>query len=189
VTRLPERIEGERMLLRRWLISDAEAQHRAIVESADHLRPWMDWMAEEPLARPERLALIERWERDWVSGGDVHLGVFVEGAAAGGLGLHRRRCPETVELGYWIHVGFLRQGLATMAARMATDASFAIAGITRVEIHHDRANVASAGVPRRLGFEFVGEEPGRESAPAQVGTDWAWRMERDRWIGAHTSAA
>jgi RimJ/RimL family protein N-acetyltransferase len=57
-----------------------------------------------------------------------------------------------LEIGYWIHAGFLRRGLATRVSCLLTDAAFTVAGIERVEIHHDKANVASAGVPRRLGF-------------------------------------
>jgi ribosomal-protein-serine acetyltransferase len=189
VTRLPERIEGGGLLLRRWLPSDAEAQHQAIVESAEHLCPWMDWMAGEPLSHEERRALLDRWEREWLSGGDAYLGVFVDRRIAGGLAMHRGAVRDTVGLGYWIHVAFLRQGLATSAARLATTASFSVPGIAHVEIRHDKANVASAGVPRRLGYEFVGEEPGRKSSPAQVGTNWRWRMDADRWTDGQTSAA
>jgi hypothetical protein len=34
---------------------------------------------------------------------------------------------------------------------MLTNAAFTVPEITQVEIHHDKANVASAGVPRSLG--------------------------------------
>ena len=45
------------------------------------------------------------------------------------------------------------------AAALLTDAAFAMPGIRYVEIHHAKANVASSGVPRRLGFRVVGEGP------------------------------
>src|SRR3954453_3756916 len=45
---LPERIDGDGLLLRRWRVSDAEALGRALDENDDHLRPWMAWMADEP---------------------------------------------------------------------------------------------------------------------------------------------
>ena len=66
---------------------------------------------------------------------------------------------------------------------LAGDAAWVagIPGIDAVEIHHDRANVRSAAVPRRLGFTFVGEEPDEPEAPGEAGIDCAWRAERAAW--------
>jgi RimJ/RimL family protein N-acetyltransferase len=178
---LPERIEGEDLLLRRWAVADADELWRAVADSAEHLRPWMSWMAEEPLTRDEYEKLLARWEREWLDGGDVAFGIFVEGRVAGSCGLHRRRGPRALEIGYWIHVAFTRRGLARAAARMLTDAALGLPGIEAVEIHHDKANAASAGIPRGLGFRFVGETPDGASAPAEIGIDCAWRMNRESW--------
>jgi ribosomal-protein-serine acetyltransferase len=186
VSRLPERIEGDGVLLRRWVAADAEAQHRAVVESAEHLRPWMAWMAREPQPLERRRAMIADWERAWAEDGDVSLGIFVEGRVAGSCGLHRRLGPHALEIGYWIHVDFLRRGLATRAARLLTDAAFALPGIERVEIHHDKANVASSGVPRKLGFQLVGERPDGDWAPAELGVERVWRIEREAWYAARS---
>lgn len=182
VQRLPERIEGENeLVLRRWLVDDAEAIGRAVAESGEHLRPWMAWMADEPSTLEERRALIARWERDWAEGGDAVLGIFVSGRVAGGCGLHRRRGPNALELGYWVHSAFTGNGLGTTVARLLTDAAFTVPGIAAVEIHHDKANRASAAIPRRLGFRFIDESPDEREAPAEVGIDCAWRVERRDW--------
>jgi ribosomal-protein-serine acetyltransferase len=179
---LPERVTGpEGLVLRRWLASDAEELATAILESAEHLRPWMGWIAEEPMQLDRRRKMIEQWERDWAHGGDVILGVFLEGRIAGGCGLHRRIGPDGLEIGYWIHVGFLRRGLATRAARALTGAALAVPGITRVEIHHDKANRASAGIPRKLGFDWLGEAPDEPEAPGEAGIEWRWAMENHTW--------
>jgi hypothetical protein len=73
--------------LRRWVPGDAERLSAAVTESLEHLRPWMPWAAREPLAVEERRALIAGWERDWLAGGDVVMGVFVDERVAGGCGL------------------------------------------------------------------------------------------------------
>jgi ribosomal-protein-serine acetyltransferase len=180
--RLPERIEGaDGLLLRRWRVADAEALQAAVAESADHLRPWMPWMAAYPVALEDQRALLARWEREWSAGGDVALGVFKTGRVAGSCGLHRRRGPGVLELGYWIHPAYTRRGLATAVARLLTDAAFTVPAIDAVEIHHDKANTASAAIPRRLGFRFLGETPDEITSPAELGIDCCWRMERDRW--------
>lgn len=136
-------------------------------------------MAQEPQTVEQRRAMLTEREREWSEGGDVMLAILVGDQVAGSCGLHRRRGPAGLEIGYWIHPSFTRRGLATTAARMLCDAAFALPGITHVEIHHDKANRASASVPRRLGFR--GETPDEATAPAEVGIDCAWRMDRDSW--------
>ncbi len=62
--------------MRRWRARDAEALHRAVIDSIEHLRPWMPWIAEEPLSVAERRALLQRWEQEWDGGGDRVYGMF-----------------------------------------------------------------------------------------------------------------
>jgi RimJ/RimL family protein N-acetyltransferase len=175
--RLPDRIEAGGLLLRRWTVDDAETLGRLVADNAEHLRPWMPWMAEEPRTLAERIGLIRRWEDEWNAGGDVVLAVIYEGELAGSCGMHRRIGPDGIELGYWIAASHTRRGLATAAAAALTDAALALPSIRRVEIHHDTNNRASAGIPARLGFEQVGEEPGA-SSPAGSGVESIWRTAR-----------
>lgn len=73
--------------------------------------------------------------------------------------------------------------MTTVAAALMTDAAFTVPGIELVEIHHDRANSASAGVPRRLGYTLVSERPDEPEAPAEIGIEWCWRITREQWLG------
>lgn len=175
------------MVLRRWLVTDAERLARAVIESRAHLQPWMAFMAKEPQTLQQRRAMLREREREWREGGDVMLGILVAGEVAGSCGLHRRRGPAVLEIGYWVHPSFTRRGLATTVAGLLTDAAFSLPEIAHVEIHTDKANVASSGVPRRLGFRFLGETPDEVTAPAQVGVDCAWQMDRARWQRAPAS--
>lgn len=185
---LPEHITGDGLLLRRWLVSDAEALERAIETSAEHLRPWMPWMAEPLPTLEQRRAMLGEWERQWRAGGDVRLAVLGEHGVLGSCGLHRRSGPDVLEIGYWIHACFVRRGIATAVARILTDAAFSVPDINHTEIHHDRANAASAAIARRLGYEFVAEQLAERAAPAELGIDCAWRMPRDRWLRGRGTA-
>jgi len=167
--------------LRHWQVEDADAQARAIQESLDHLRPWMPWAAEEPKPREERVAMLEAWEAERRAGGDEYLAVWLDGELVGSCGLHRRLGPGGLELGYWIHPAHLRRGLATEVARRLTELAFSDPSIERVEIHHDRANAASGGVPAKLGFELVGDTPRTPQAPAEEGVERVWRLSRRDW--------
>jgi ribosomal-protein-serine acetyltransferase len=181
VSRLPERIDGEGLLLRRWHVDDAEHLHEAVSESAEHLRPWMTWIADEPQSLERRRAMLARWEAEWAAGGDALYAVLVGGVIVGSCGLHRRLGHDGLELGYWIHPTFTRRGLATKVAALLSDTVFSVPGIELVEIHHDKGNVASSGVPRRLGYEFVGEQADEATAPADTGVECVWRMGRSQW--------
>jgi ribosomal-protein-serine acetyltransferase len=45
---------------------------------------------------------------------------------------------------------------------------------------HDEANVASSGVPRKLGFTEIARRPHPDGpeTPAESGTDVVWRLTR-----------
>jgi len=178
MSRLPERVEGSEVLLRLWRVDDAPPLGEAIAERAEHLRPWMAWIADEPQTLEERRAMLARWDAEWSHGGDAYYGIFLNGDVVGSCGLHRRLGPDALEIGYWIHAAFVRRGLATETARLLTDAAFSMPQISSVEIHHDRANLASLGVPGGLGYRFVGEQPDEATAPADTGVECIWRIER-----------
>src|SRR5689334_14868892 len=116
-TQVPGEVAGPRVVLRQWNAGDACALTALITRNLDHLRPWMPWVAFEPLTDADRTALFETWERSWLDGGDVVYGVFVDGQPIGGTGLHRRRGPNGLEIGYWIDKDHTNQGYATEVAR------------------------------------------------------------------------
>lgn len=141
----------------------------------------MPWIAEEPLSEKERIELIETWHHNWRNGGNSVFGVLFEDQLIGVAEIRRRPAKEGVSLGYWIDADHSRNGFATEACAGLTDAAFRQPEITWVQIVHDKANAASAGVPRNLGFTLV-EEAAREAlAPAESGIVWRWVVTRTDW--------
>jgi ribosomal-protein-serine acetyltransferase len=178
---LPARIETERLVLRTWVTTDAPQMSAAVAANLEHLRRWMPWAADEPLAMPDRIVLIEKWQAEHQAGGDTVYGIFLDGVPIGGTGLHRRLGPNVLEIGYWIHHEHVGRGFATEAARALTATAFTITGIDRVEIHHDKANSASGAIPQKLGFTLVGEAPRKPVAPAETDTELQWVITGDEW--------
>ncbi len=179
---LPGRVDTERLVIRLWEPDDVDGLIEAVAESQEHLRPWMPWAAADPVDRATRLDWIGAGKQSWESGGDAVFGIFAAGEVVGGTGLHRRGGPDTLEIGYWVHVDHIGRGYATEAAGALTDAAFTVAGIDIVEIHHDRANVGSARVPEKLGFTMVAEhEPTTVPSPGEERIDWCWQMRRADW--------
>ncbi len=178
--RLPEYLPGASGLeLRRWEVADAADLQRLVTESAEHLSPWMGWMTSEPLTLSDREAMLREREREWSDGGDVILAIRLDDRPIGSCGLHRRIGPGGLEIGYWIHPALGGRGLATSAVRLLTEGALRVEGITHLEIHHDKANVASAGIPRRLGYRLVDERPDEIAAPGEIGIEQVWRIDRD----------
>ncbi len=180
-TPLPDHVETPRLRLRRWRHDEAHPFAAAVAASLEHLRPWMPWVAFEPLTIEERVHLIERWTREWEEGGDVTLGIFLDGEVIGSTGLHRRSGPGTLDIGYWIHVDHVRHGYATELTAALTTAAFEIDGIDVVHVQTDEANEASASVPAKLGFsrsQIIVREP---EAPGESGRLIDWTMTPDVW--------
>jgi RimJ/RimL family protein N-acetyltransferase len=140
--------------MRCWEPNDAEALAEAIGASLDHLRAWMPWAADEPISLGARRRLLMSFNREFRNGANFVYGIFEQqtGVVVGGTGLHRRRGPGDLEIGYWIRADRVRRGYATESTAVMTRVAFELVGVDRVVILVDPRNAASLGVPRKLGF-------------------------------------
>ncbi len=152
------RIETERLVIRCWSPVDAPLLHQAILDSVDHLSPWMDWASEEPKTIGDRVSLLRQFRGEFDLDQDFTYGIFNvdESQVLGGTGLHTRRGKDTREIGYWIHAEHINQGLATECAAALIRVAFEVDQVVRVEIRCDPKNMASAAIPRKLGFSREG---------------------------------
>lgn len=174
-------IEAAPLVLRPWELADRDAMAAAVGESTEHLRPWMPWVAFEPLSKAARTELIEDFGRSWETEEAFVYGLFVAGKPVGGCGLHKRVGAGGLEIGYWVHPAWVGRGLASTAARALTEAAFELPEIERVEVRHDKANAASRRIPEKLGFELSGERPDEVTAAGEIGIECRWVMSRPRW--------
>lgn len=86
------------------------------------------------------------------------------------------------EVGYGVRSDRHRRGYATEAVGALTSAAFRhLRGLGAVEVRMDRANVASAGVPAKLGFALAGEEDRDVLTPGQSGRGLVWQLTRRAW--------
>jgi RimJ/RimL family protein N-acetyltransferase len=178
----PERIDIPGHILRRMTARDAPAVSAAALESLEHLRPWMPWATPEGVSVEAQRVRMSGPAWSWAPDGDYAYGVFLaDGPLVGALGLHRRVGPGALEIGYWVHVDHIRQGIATASARALTDVGFALRGVRRMEIHCDAANQASAAVPAKLGYRLVGSEDHEPEAPGEEGRRLIWVMYEREW--------
>ena len=148
------RVETPRLVLRCWSPEDAPLAKRAEDESRDHLRRFMPWADHEPEPLADIVDRLRVFRSEFDTGEDFIFGVFskADGSCVGGTGLHPRVGAGGIEIGYWVHAAHVRNGFATEVAGALTRVAFEIGRMRWVEIRCASANVASAGIPRRLGF-------------------------------------
>jgi RimJ/RimL family protein N-acetyltransferase len=179
-SRPPESIDLGDVVVRRYMVTDAPLLHDAIVDSLDHLRPWMAWIAREPLEVSNRESLLADSWTAWEEGRDFMMGIFGEGALIGSTGLHLRGADGTAEIGYWMRVGHAGRGIATRVVRALMDAALDMEGIDTVAIHHDAANTASRRVAEKAGLSLVAEICREPEAPGETGQLLSWVRSRGR---------
>lgn len=181
-----ELLDAGPVVLRRYVADDAAALAEAVNASLEHLRPWMPW-AQSPATESAMATFIASAAAAARLGTEFQYGMFERhggdggdgdrvGASGvvGGCGLHARSGPGSLDIGYWVGVDRVGRGFATACAAALTEAALAIPGISRVEIHCDVANTASAAVARRLGYRLDGVEARPVAAPGETGRLMVW---------------
>lgn len=147
------RVLTPRLCIRCWQPEDAAQLKAAVDASREHLIPWMPWARQETTLQ-DQIDRLRRVRGEFDLGQDFAYAIFSrdESQVLGSTGLHTRRGSHAREIGYWIHVDYVRKGYATETAAALTKVAFEIDGMDRVEIHCDPANLASAAVPKKLGY-------------------------------------
>jgi RimJ/RimL family protein N-acetyltransferase len=163
------RIQTERLVIRCWRPGDAELLKEAIDDSLEHLLPWMPWAHSEPEPLQIKIDRLRHFRGQFDLGKDFIFAIFNsdETKVLGGTGLHTRAGENAREIGYWIHVDHIGQGLATETSAALTKVGFEIERVERIEIHCDPVNEISVAIPKKLGFSLDGIL--RKSTPALRG--------------------
>ena len=152
------RIETERLVVRCYQPSDTQLLADSVIESVEHLKPWMPWAHDEPRPFEVRLQGVKRFRGKFDLQEDYIYGIFnpEETRLIGGTGLHTRLGDRQLEIGYWIHKDFINKGLVTESTAALVKVAFEVIHVHRIEIHCDPGNQASASIPRKLGFTHEG---------------------------------
>jgi len=155
---------------------DARAFATAVTVSRDELVPWMPWAATDETYDVEFQRARLATAREDADAGRERLFSIVDGDGelVGCMGVHPRRGPHAVDIGYWLRSDRTGRGHARTAARSLTAATLAVPGVDRVEIRCDAANHASAGVARGAGFRLERTVSRPPAAPAETGVEMIW---------------
>ena len=171
-----EEVRSPRLMLRRVHADHAAAIAAAVGISLEELRPWMAWATREAAEPRTQLIRVAEADELWEAGSDFIYSVLLRPGptVVGEIGLHRRVGDGGMEIGYWIDSRFAGNGIGTEAARLLTGVALALDGVTRVEIHCDEANQASAAIPRKLGYQLDRIDRIDPEAPGESGRRMVW---------------
>jgi len=191
---VPEEIDvgADGLVLRRWRASDAGGLLTAIEQSQPELRRFMPW-AHEPPTMASVLTFLERVVNTPQSteagfglveaAGSGPSSPPTGGQVVGGFGLHHRRGPGVLEIGYWVRSDRTGRGYATAATRALTAAALRYhPDVDRIEIRCDPANLASAAIPPKLGYRLDRVVESEIAAPAQTGRQQVWALSRADYL-------
>lgn len=178
-TRVPYRIETERLALRCWSPRDAAALRAAIDRNDAYLRPWIPFMRNEPRSFEQTVEWLRA--RRAMFDRDENHGYAVErredGALVGEALLIGRAGPDALEVGYWIDRDCAGRGFATEAAGALVRVAFDSWGVKRVELHCSPENPASSAVARKLGFTHEATLAARFESPlGEIQDSMLWSL-------------
>ncbi|KYK58122.1 acetyltransferase [Drechmeria coniospora] len=174
IARPAEELVDDKLTLRRWRADDADSLYAAASSSLAELGRWMPWAA-KGYSKDDADRFLRFTTGAWDADEEYDYAIVDDGRVSGSCGLIRRIGPDALEIGYWLAADATGRGLATRAASLLVDAAFLLP-VDRVQIRHDRRNVRSEAIPRRLGFRCLGQQ----ASPAPPETDIVWQLDRPR---------
>ena len=156
VSRFPDRLETERLILRPPGLRDARSIAKAVNASAAELGEWMPW-ARETYNLQDAVAFVEAAARK-LRAEEEFTTVMVSRQRRAFVGcctlsVRDWKVPK-FEIGYWLRTDHVGRGYVTEAARALTELAFTSLDAARVEIRVDDRNQRSWAVAERLGFAW-----------------------------------
>jgi len=178
------RIETNNLTIRCYSPSDADPLAKSVLESVEHLKPWMPWAHDEPEPIETKINRLRYFRANFDLDKEYVYGIFNkdETELIGGCGLHPRVGVEAMAIGYWINVNHVKKGFGAECAGVLTKIGFEINSLKRIEIHCDPNNVASASIPRKLGFTLDAVLPKRTpNEKGELRDSMVWSIFRDQY--------
>ncbi len=155
---IPLSFKTNRLKMRTARAGDGPTMAAAVRASLEHLSPWLPW-AVEPIDEEKYEALMREWEVNFLARKELQFLIFTrkDPQLIGAIGCFAFNWDvPSLEIGYWIHHNWTRQGLMSEALVGLVDYCVTHLGCKRLEIRCDAQNQASAAVARRAGFVHEG---------------------------------
>ena len=154
---VPDRLIGDRVILRPYSPDDALEVWKAVNESKHHLARWLPFA--KNYTRDSARTFVTQSAAKWLLREELNMGIFHRqtGQYLGSCGLHGINWTvRAFEVGYWVRYSAQGQGYISEAVRLLTTMAFEDLAANRVQIRMETANTRSENVAKGLGFILEG---------------------------------
>ena len=152
-----QRIETERLILRRYTVEDAEAMYKNWANDPE-VTKFLTW-SPHPSSKASRI-LLEEWvpqyERDNYYQWAIVLKELGDEPIGGISAVTIRDDIDAVQIGYCIGRAFWHKGIMSEALSAVIDFFFDKVGANRIECRHDPRNPHSGMVMKKCGMQYEG---------------------------------
>ena len=168
-----KRLETERLILRPFILADAEAMYRNWASDAEVTR-FLSWPAYKSVDTAH--AILADWTKQYADPAFYQWAIELKtlGEPIGSISVvnHDDRV-DMAEIGFCIGKNWWGQGIMTEAMKTVMAYLFEEVGMQRIEAGHDPNNPASGAVQRKCGLKYEGTFRRRIRSNQGI-TDVAW---------------
>ena len=149
-------IETNRLILRRFELSDAQAMYRNWASDPE-VTKFLSWPTYKSVE--DARSILDIWIPQYSDNAFYQWAIELKdiGEAIGSISVvNMDERVDMVEIGFCIGKAFWGQGIMTEAFRAVIDYLFGEVGVRRIEAGHDPNNPASGAVQRKCGLTYEG---------------------------------
>ncbi|OUP82166.1 GNAT family N-acetyltransferase [Lachnoclostridium sp. An169] len=151
-----QRLETERLVLRRFVNEDAEAMYKNWAADED-VTKYLTWPPHSSQEVSQRV--IEEWVKEYDSESYYQWTIVLKekGEPIGSIAVvHMDEDVSMARIGYCIGKSWWHKGITSEALKAVMDFLFDIEGVNRIECRHDPRNPNSGKVMEKCGMKYEG---------------------------------
>lgn len=152
-----QRIETDRLILRRYKIEDADAMYKNWASDSE-VTKFLTWQP-HPSVDVSR-SIIEDWLKEYSDEKYYQWAIVLKdngNEPIGGISVvHMNEDISMVHIGYCLGRAWWRRGIMSEALKAVTDFMFDTVEVNRVESRHDPRNPNSGKVMQKCGMKYEG---------------------------------
>lgn len=152
-----QRIETDRLILRRYVIEDADAMYKNWASDSE-VTKFLTWQPHSSVEVSR--GIIENWLKEYSDEKYYQWAIVLKDNGNEPIGdisvVHMKEDIFMVHIGYCLGRAWWRRGIMSEALKAVTDFMFDTVEVNRVESRHDPMNPNSGKVMQKCGMKYEG---------------------------------
>lgn len=152
-----QRIETDRLILRRYVIEDADAMYKNWASDSE-VTKFLTWQPHSSVEVSR--GIIENWLKEYSDEKYYQWAIVLKANGNEPIGdisvVHMKEDISMVHIGYCLGRAWWRRGIMSEALKAVMDFMFDTVEVNRVESRHDPMNPNSGKVMQKCGMKYEG---------------------------------